>query len=88
MRKELFDPEVLASIDKMDLPSAKKVAMDMVNTMPKKTMSQATAVNRVKLDISRAPSSSEISRIMYQIYLSGTGLGTIGSAWKKHYANV
>lgn len=88
VKKELFDPEVLSSIDKMDLSMAKKTAMDMVKLMPRKSMSQNTSVNRITYDLQKAPSSLEVSRIMFQVYLSGTGLGTIGSAWKKHYDNV
>jgi len=88
MKKELFDTEVLSSIDKMELSAAKKTALEMVKLMPKKSMSQSTAVNRVTHDIMKAPTSVEVARIMFQVYLSGEGLGTIGSAWKKHYANV
>lgn len=88
MKKELFDTEVLSSIDKMELSAAKKTALEMVKLMPKKSMSQSTAVNRVTHDIMKAPTSVEVARIMFQVYLSGAGLGTIGSAWKKHYANV
>lgn len=88
VKKELFDTEVLSSIDKMDLPSAKKAAMEMVKLMPRKSMSQSTSVNRITYDLQKANSSLEVSRIMFQVYLSGTGLGTIGSAWKKHYDNV
>jgi hypothetical protein len=88
MKKELFDTEVLSSLDKMDLNTAKKTALEMVKVMPRKSMSQSTAANRVTHDILKAPTSIEVSRIMFQVYLSGAGLGTIGSAWKKHYANV
>jgi len=88
MRKELFDTETLSKLDKMDLETAKSVSLELVKQMPKKTINQATAVNRVTHDIQKAFSPTEVSRIMYQIYLSGTGFGTIGSAWKKHYGNV
>jgi hypothetical protein len=88
MRKELFDADVLSTLDKMDLNTAKSTAMEMVKLMPRKSISQSTAVNRVTHDIRKAPTPIEVSRIMFQVYLSGTGLGTIGSAWKKHYANI
>lgn len=88
MKKELFDTDVLSSIDKMDLNTAKNTAMDMVKLMPRKSMSQNTSVNRITYDLQKAKSSLEVSRIMFQVYLSGSGLGTIGSAWKKHYDNV
>ena len=88
MRKELFSVEVLQSLDKMSLDEARDTAQGLVKLMPRKTINQATAVDRIKKDIERAPSPVEVSRIMYQVYLSGTGLATVGSAWKKHYGNV
>lgn len=88
MRKELFDVEVLQSLDKLSLDEARATAQGLVKLMPRKSINQATAVDRIKSDIERAKNSTEVSRIMYQVYLSGTGLGTVGSAWKKHYGNV
>lgn len=88
MKKELFDTEVLASLVKMSLSEAKATALDMASKMPKKTINQSTSVNRIIHDIEKAPTPAEVSRIMYQVYLSGTGLGTVGSSWKKHYANI
>lgn len=88
MRKELFSVEVLQSLDKLTLDEARAVAQGLVKLMPRKSINQATAVDRISKDIERAPSATEVSRIMYQVYLSGTGLGTVGSAWKKHYGNV
>ena len=73
MKKELFDTEVLSSIDKMDLNTAKKTAMEMVKLMPRKSMSQNTSVNRITYDLQKAHSSLEVSRIMFQVYLSGSG---------------
>jgi hypothetical protein len=39
-------------------------------------------------DIQKARSSAEVSRIMWQVYLSGNGLGTVGSQWKSFYKGV
>jgi hypothetical protein len=72
--------EKLQTLDKLEINQAREVAISMLG---KKT--KPLVLQQLKLDIQNAPTSVEVSRIMWQVYLSGTGLGTIGSAWKKHY---
>ena len=88
MKRELFDTQVLQSLDKMALDQARETALGLVEKMPKKTINQTTSVNRITHDLQKAKTPAEVARIMYQVYLSGVGLGTVGSAWKKHYDNV
>ena len=88
MKRELFDTQVLQSLDKMALDQARETALGLVEKMPKKTINQSTSVNRITHDLQKAKTPAEVARIMYQVYLSGVGLGTVGSAWKKHYDNV
>jgi hypothetical protein len=88
MKRELFDTQILQSLDKMALDQARETALGLVEKMPKKTINQSTSVNRITHDLQKAKTPAEVARIMYQVYLSGVGLGTVGSAWKKHYDNV
>ena len=73
--------EVLQSLDKMSLTAAQESAIKLID--PKKT--KKIVMNRLMNDIEKAPSAAEVSRIMWQVYLSGNGMPTIGSKWKKHY---
>lgn len=88
MKRELFDTQVLQSLDKLTLDQARETALGLVEKMPKKSINQAASVNRITHDLHKAKTPAEVARIMYQVYLSGVGLGTVGSAWKKHYDNV
>lgn len=88
MKTEIFDDKVLASLDKLSVQEARLLALSIVEKMSKNTVKQMAVLNRLIRDIKNAPSSIEVSRIMYQVYLSGTGFGTVGSAWKKHFSNV
>lgn len=85
MKKEIFDVEILRTLETMRLDEAKSHAVSIIEKM---TKTKAAVVNRLMHDIEVAPTSSEVSRIMWQVYMSGTGFGTIGSAWKKHYSQV
>jgi len=73
--------EQLQSLDKLPLNESREVAVTLID--PKKTKNIVR--NRLEHDISKAPSSKEVSRIMWQVYLSGNGLATVGSKWKKTY---
>jgi hypothetical protein len=85
VKKEIFDIEVLRDLENMTIDEAKNEAMSIIEKM---TKTKGAVVNRLKHDVDSAPTPSEVSRIMWQVYLSGTGFGTIGSAWKKHYSQV
>lgn len=76
-----MDMNMLQKLDKLPLNEARFAAVNLID--PKKT--KKLVRNRLEYDISKAPNSAEVSRIMWQVYMSGSGFGTIGSAWKKHY---
>jgi hypothetical protein len=76
-----MDMNVLQTLDKLPLDKAREAAVTLID--PKKT--KQLVMNRLQYDISKAPSAAEVSRIMWQVYMSGSGLATIGSAWKKKY---
>lgn len=73
--------DTLNTLDKLPLDEARTTAMTLVD--PKKT--KKVVQNRLAYDVSKARTSAEVSRIMWNVYMSGSGFGTIGSAWKKHY---
>ena len=73
--------EVLQALDKMPLHTARESAIKLID--PKKT--KTLVMNKLVRDIDNAPNAAEVSRIMWQVYLSGSGMPTIGSKWKKTY---
>lgn len=79
-----FDLDVLRNIETMPIDEAKNVATDMI----KSTKTKQAVMNRLVSDISKAPTSREVMRIMWATYMSGTGFGTMNSSWKKHYNGV
>lgn len=79
-----MDIAVLQNLDKMTLSAAQEAAVTLIDVRKTKKI----VLNRLQHDISKAPTAAEVSRIMWQVYMSGTGLGTVGSAWKKHYRSV
>lgn len=79
-----MDIAVLQNIDKMTLSAAQEAAVSMIDVRKTKKI----VLDRLQRDISKAPNAAEVSRIMWQVYMSGSGLGTVGSAWKKHYRSA
>jgi hypothetical protein len=79
-----MDITTLQNLDKMTLSAAKEAAVSLIDVRKTKKL----VLNRLRHDISKAPTAAEVSRIMWQVYMSGNGMGTIGSAWKKHYRSA
>jgi hypothetical protein len=79
-----MDIATLQNLDKMTLSAAQEAAVTLIDVRKTKKL----VLNRLQHDISKAPTAAEVSRIMWQVYMSGSGLGTVGSAWKKHYRNA
>jgi len=75
--------ELLQTLHEMTLETARKTAETMIAPKTKPLVKQ-----RLKMDLAAAHNSAEVSRIMWQVYMSGSGLGTVGSTWKKHYNNA
>lgn len=71
----------LKSLDKLPTNEARFVAISLIDDKKTKKLVR----QRLEYDISKAPNAAEVSRIMWQVYLSGNGMGNIGSSWKKHY---
>ena len=77
----IMDRNILDSLEKMPLDTAREEAIALIDV--KKT--KPVVLNRLKYDISVARNSQEVMRIMWAVYMSGSGHGTLGSFWKKHY---
>lgn len=75
--------EDLNSLEKLSLEEARSTASSMLDPSTK-----PTRLNRLKYDISRARSSREVMRIMWNAYLAGTGFGVPTSQWQRHYKTV
>jgi hypothetical protein len=84
LRNTKMDITTLQNLDKMTLSAAKEAAVSLIDVRKTKKL----VLNRLLHDISKAPTAAEVSRIMWQVYMSGNGMGTIGSAWKKHYRSA
>lgn len=78
----------IQGIENMPLAEAKDTAKTMIETRKTRTINQKTAKAQIIRDIDDAPSSQEVSRIMWQQLLASEGLRTSGSAWKKKYDNI
>lgn len=79
-----MDRTILDSLETMPLNKAREEAVALIDV--KKT--KPVVLNRLKYDISVARTSQEVMRIMWAVYMSGSGYGTLGSSWKKHYAGM
>ena len=79
-----MDMDILNRLHTMHVVTSKDAAVKLIDT----TKTKKLVLNRLLYDISVARSAAEVSRIMWQVYMSGSGYGTIGSTWKKHYADA
>lgn len=79
-----FDLDILRSLEKLSLNEAKTISLDIIKTSKTKLV----VMNRLIRDLTAAPTAKEVSRIMWQTYMSGTGFGTLNSSWKKHYNGI
>jgi len=75
--------EKLAKLDSLPLVEARAMALDMVNEQKIKTAKAAQKKKLLVLDLERAPSSAEISRIMWMRQLAKDGLASTESTWAK-----
>jgi ATP phosphoribosyltransferase len=81
VNEDTFDASMLQGIEKMDLSEARLTCKDIITS----TSTRDKKKNALLRDIDSAPSSREISRIMWNVYLAGEGLYTTGSAWQKRF---
>jgi hypothetical protein len=74
-----WDPDFLRGLHELSLEEARRVASDLVNSGTTKPSKKAHLIR----DFMSAKSSAEVSRIMYNAMLAGTGFGIQGSAWQR-----
>lgn len=80
---------LLNSFDKMHVPDARALAISMLNTPnPRATVRQKMVVGRLIRDIENTRTSAEVTRIMWNVYMSKSGYGIPNSAWKTHYRSA
>ena len=79
-----FDLKILRDLENMSIDNAKTVSTDII----KSSKTKPVVMNRLIFDINKALTSREVMRIMWATYMSGTGFGTLGSQWKKHYQGI
>jgi hypothetical protein len=78
---DTFDPDLLRNIETMVHSEATKLCVELVDNSNTRPIKKAALIR----DIKEAPNSSELSRIMWNVLLSGEGLITLGSSWQKMY---
>lgn len=76
-----FNLDILRNLGSMDLKVARETSIEII----KSSKTKPVVMNRLVHDITKALTSREVMRIMWATYMSGTGFGTVGSTWKKHY---
>lgn len=80
--------EQITDLDRKPLEEARQIAITLVEKRKVNTINQKTAKAQVIRDLQSAPTSAEVSRIMWQQYLASEGLRTSGSAWANKYKNI
>ena len=79
-----LNPEQLA-FENMSLEDARAKAIGLLNKMAKTKKSK---INNMIRDIENSSSSREVQRIMWNMYMAGTGFGVAGSDWQKFHRGV
>ena len=76
--------KIIDKLSSMPLDSAKTRAKDLILDNTNQVKKQVTAW-RLRQDIDRARTSSELQRILWMVMLSSEGLSVTNSAWRNHY---
>ena len=76
---ELFDTETLRNLENMDHRNAQVTALNMIQTSKTKASKKMHLIR----DIQYAPTAKEVSRIMWNTLLSGSGMSVMNSGWQK-----
>ena len=70
----------ITDLERMPLNEAKEYAKSFLQM--KKS---STKYHNLLRDIDRAPTSREVQRIMWNVFLAGDGFSMPDSAWQKHH---
>lgn len=74
-----WDADFIRGLHLLSLEEARKQVIDLVNSGTTRPSKKAHLIR----DFMKCRSSAEVSRIMYNALLAGSGLGVQGSAWSK-----
>lgn len=78
---ETFDLEVMRKLETLPHAEALSVSLELLKTSKTKAHKKAALMR----DIEKAPSSREISRIMWNTLMAGEGLFTTDSTWQSYF---
>lgn len=78
-RENAWDADLIGRLHTMTLEEAKKAVVDLIEAGSTRPSKKAHLIR----DFMKCKTPAEISRIMYNALLSGSGLGVQGSAWSK-----
>lgn len=78
---DTFDPEVLRNLETMEHSEARTICLNLINKSKTRANRKAALIR----DIEVAPSSKELSRIMWNVMLAGEGLPVSNSLWQQTY---
>lgn len=82
MSRNKITEEDLRGIEGLPLTGALDRALSLIERM---TFKKKDVQNHLINDVKRAKDFAEVSRILWYTYLSGNGLGVIGSKWGQNY---
>ena len=83
-RTNAWDPDFLRTLDSMTLDAAQSAVIELIEAGTTKPSKKAHLVR----DIRKAKSAGEVSRIMYNAMLAGSGLGTVNSPWQQLHGSA
>lgn len=78
---DTFDPNTIRNLDKLVVDEARAICLELINSSNTKEPKKSALVR----DIQAAPTSAELSRIMWNVLLSGEGMAIATSAWQKMF---
>lgn len=78
---DTFDPHMLQGIDRMDLSEARITCKGIIEDTSTKEKKKAALLR----DIDASPTSQDLSRMMWNVYLAGEGLYIGGSSWQNRF---
>lgn len=82
--QEFFDVDILRNLELMDIDTARSTSVELIKTSRTRAMKKAHLIR----DLTAAPSAREISRIMWNTLLSGSGNSILGSKWQEQHGSV
>lgn len=83
-KQNKWNVDFLRELDKLPLEEAKSQAISLLEGGTTRDNRKSHLIK----DISASPTAAEVSRIMYNAYLSGSGMGSFNSKWSQTYGRA